>query len=490
MTTRNRYQLIVALLICLLSASCSISRDSHPRDRTTAFVHVNLIPMDRERVIPDQTVIVKDGLIVAIGPADATTLPRNTQSIEGEGQYLMPGLVDMHVHIFNAMDKGETDPLLLPLFLANGVTTVRNMPGSPEVLELRERIARGDLLGPRIYTTGPILDGDPPFWQGSVPIETAGEAEAAVAAQKAAGYDAVKVLANLSPEAYASVLKAAAAHGLPVYGHVPTRMDLRDALRQGQRSFEHVSHFMVHLLPDDSPVRARLVAYWNGDEPISLQVGRDLLGLSEPYGGMQPDEIRALARRIADAGVWVCPTLVGTRRIATGAEEFAALQQPAWMRYVGQDARASWALLADLLSAEPGEPAIQQQNYQTILGAIRIMHEEGVPLLLGTDAIVAGFSAHEELAILVEAGLKPFEALAAATRDAADFLGASEISGTIEVGKRADLLLVRENPLEDVGSASDLAGVMANGQWIPDHELDSMLEAVARTYREAESIVP
>lgn len=189
--------------------------------RPAAFVSVNVVPMDSERIIADQTVLIQNGRIRAIGPADTIPIPEAVVRIAGTGMYLMPGLADMHAHL--AHDE-DADPDALVVFLAAGVTTVRNMWGQPTHLEWRKRINDGDLLGPNIYSVGPITDGDPPFWSGGSVVRTPDDAAKEVADQKRAGYDGMKVFTNLSPDVYKAILDAAKAHDFPVYGHVPTRI--------------------------------------------------------------------------------------------------------------------------------------------------------------------------------------------------------------------------------------------------------------------------
>jgi imidazolonepropionase-like amidohydrolase len=477
----------IVALVCLLSAGCAISQDTDTSESAIAITHVNLIPMDRERVIPDQTVIIQNGRIASIGPADATELPGDMSLvIDGRGQYLMPGLADMHVHLSN---YGLNDLVMLSLLLANGVTTVRNMHGNPEILEWRGRIADGDLVGPRIYTTGPILDGEPPFWSGSVAIETPEEAEQAVAAQKKAGYDGVKILTAISPEAYEAVLAAAAKHEIPVYGHAPIRLGLENALNGGQRSFEHMQDFMYALLPEDSPVWAEVVAAWTDKSRRNLQTM-----LIRPYTHVDGDRIEPLAESAEAAGVWICPTLLVSRQYSASPEEFGALQRAPTMPYAEPNERERWTGTVNVFSSDMGDPAAMKRSYLTMLHAVGVMHEAGVRLLVGTDSpglfVLPGFSVHEELETFVEAGLTPFEALAAATRDAAEFLEASDELGTVQVGRRADLILVKGNPLEDVRHTSELAGVMANGSWFSEDALDALLEDAARNYREAAAKAP
>jgi imidazolonepropionase-like amidohydrolase len=455
-------------------------------EATIAIENVNVVPMDREAVLPDQTVMVRDGKIVSVAPASEANVPAFATRIDGTGKYLMPGLADMHVHL---LQYGVTDPGVLSLFLANGVTTVRNMMGNPEILEWRRRIEEGDLIGPRIYTTGPILDGEPPYWPGSVAIETREQAEQEVAAEKMAGYDGVKVLAGIPPEAYEAVLAAAGKHDIPVYGHAPARLGLENVVHGGQRSFEHMQDFMYALLPKDSPIRDEVVAAWTNKNQRNLQSM-----LIRPYTHADGDNIEPLAKRIAASGGWMCPTLITVRGIASSPEEFAVLQRAPSKRYVEPDERERWKRTTNVFSSETGDPAALKRAYRTMLNAVGAMHDAGVRLLVGTDSpspfVVPGFSVHEELEIFMEAGLTSFEALAAATRDAAEFLTASEAFGTVQVGRRADLILVKGNPLEDVSHTSELAGVMANGTWFSEKELDAMLEKVAEDYRKAAAKAP
>ena len=190
----------------------------------------------RRRLLADQTVLVSGGSIIGVGHRDDVPVPETFTAIDGTGKYLMPGLADMHVHL-----EYFDDPGVLDLFLANGVTTVRNMDGRPYILEWRDRIARGEWRGPTIHTAGPILDGDPPLRDDNLAIGTADDAGRAVGDQASAGYDFLKVYTNLSAEGYAAVLEAAEARGLPVAGHVPRGVDVEEFLVSGIRSIEHVT---------------------------------------------------------------------------------------------------------------------------------------------------------------------------------------------------------------------------------------------------------
>lgn len=207
-----------------------------------AFVDVTVVPMDEERLLEHQTVLIQDGRISAMGPASDVDVPDEAKRIEGSGRFLMPGLADMHVHY--------NEPSYAALFVANGVTTVRNMWGVPFHVVAREQIRRGEGFGPTIYTCGPIMDGSPPIWPGSTVIETHEEAWRSVAEQKQQGYDFLKVYSNLSREAFDAIVGAAREHSMRVVGHVSDGVGLRHALESGQASIEHLQGYLPALVPE------------------------------------------------------------------------------------------------------------------------------------------------------------------------------------------------------------------------------------------------
>ena len=463
---RRSLAAICSTLLLLLWIACATTRDAGEASDAIAFVGVHVVPMTSEgAVLADRTVIVRDGRIAAVGPRRDVEIPVGALTIDGAGRYLVPGLADLHVHL-----EYFDDPDLLVLFLANGVTTVRNMDGRPGILEWRNRIAAGELLGPTIVTAGPILDGDPPLLPDNTVVRNAAEAASAVAAQAEAGYDFIKVYTNLSSEAYEAVLATAKERGLPVAGHIPRTMDLDRLLASGQISIEHLDGYDDAIEADDSPVRNR----WHWSK----------LYMAMPA---EPEKIRAAASRTAASGVWNVPTLVVKDKVAPLEEMVRWLDRPE-MRYLPQ-ARAAWdprtwdpqrARLIRNLDAEDQETLARGRENR--LALVRALHEAGAGLLIGTDTpnpfVLPGFAIHEELRAFVDAGLTPSEALAAATREPARFLKTSDF-GTVEPGKRADLLLLEANPLEDVGHLTRRTGVMVRGRWLPEEELQGMLERLA-----------
>lgn len=450
---RNQRKTVLALWIpyvvsisFIALAHCEREESDIRTTRAVAFVEVNVVPMDGEHIIERQTVIIKDGKISKIGPASKLQVPPDALKIDGRGRYLMPGLADMHMHL-NYEEE-------LVLLLGNGVTTVRNMSGFSEFLDWRKRICDGDLLGPTILTTGPIIDGNPSNFEESTIIETPEEAAKEVLAQKEKGYDAIKILSNLSPDVYEAIIAAAKEHNLSVYGHVPKRVGLERVLDSGQHSIEHMKDFYDMLLPSDS-----------SDEQADL--------------GKIPD----LAARTAAKGVWVCPTLGMYRIYAVNSEELKTICSHLSMKYVPVQHRDPWDEVERYLFSDQWDNKGARQMLDDVFQIVKGLHDAGTKLIVGTDSPipfqVPGFSVHRELQDFVNLGMTPYETIKAATRNAAEFLGALDEFGTVAVGRRADLILVKANPLNDVANITKRVGVMVRGRWLSESELQKKLDMFA-----------
>lgn len=399
--------------------------------RIVAFVHVNVIPMNSERVLADQTVIVHEGTVTHMGPSKLVETPTDAYVVNAQGNYLMPGLADMHVHL--------REEHYLLLMLANGVTTVRNMAGTPQTLEWREQITAGTRLGPQIFTSGPFLDEVAMYDECNRELETPQGAACVVAAQQALGYDFIKVYDGLRPTSYLNIMQAAQSVHMPVVGHVPDAMTIWQALEAGQNSIEHM----------------------------------------DGYFGVESNAMPAVITQTVETGVWNCPTLIMLQRFEPTGGACTEMQQEI-VAYVPAWVRESWYL--------PQDFHVQGYEYGATHAAycqlVQDLHEAGAHLLLGTDApepcAVPGFAVHQELQNLVDCGLTPFEALQTATVEAAQFLGRSNEFGTIALGQRADLILLDANPLEDVGHVRQQVGVMVKGQWYPRTQLEMMLKELTK----------
>lgn len=409
-----------------------------------AFVDVNVITMESDAVLPHRTVVVSGDRIETIGAVDAVAIPMGARRIEGGGLFLMPGLVDMHVHLNDEFD-------LLP-YVANGVTTVRNLAGFESHVLLRERIAKGEILGPTLFTAGPPVTG----------LRDPAAAEAIVAAQAEAGFDGVKIYDGISREAYAALVAAARKHGLSPSGHVPRNLRLEDVLAAKPDSIDHLEEYIYSRF--------------------------------EP--GLDTSGIARAARETKEAGTAVCTTLVTFDLIGRQVADLAPLLGRFENRYVGPVFRRVWnegsnSYRRRIPVAQVPELRRRLAFQKRLLAGLR---DAGVPILLGTDAggppfVLPGFSVHEELAHLVSAGLTPFEALRAATATPAEFLGEGGEFGTIGPGRRADLLLLHGNPLEDVANASLVAGVAARGRYLDAKDLRAKLDELAALRARDEAIL-
>jgi cytosine/adenosine deaminase-related metal-dependent hydrolase len=383
-------------------------------------------------------------------------IPKDALRIDGRGKYLMPGLIDMHVHL--------KLPEYLLLYVANGVTTVRNMRGEPRHLEWRARVAKGEMLGPQIYTTGPILDGDPPFGKGGQIVRNSKEAEQAVAEHKQAGYDFIKVYNNLSKESYDAIIAAGKKYNIEVVGHVPLELGLEYALKSRQHSIEHAENFIYSYFHDD----------------------------------LDESKIPYVAKAVRDAGVWVCPTLVTFQYVVLQTEQgpdLTELLQRPELKYIAPSVRQSWLPENnEYLTRFEGNESRRKnaarrfrRQLEFLKLVVKGLHDAGARLVVGSDAaipfVLPGFSVMEEIKLFVEVGYTPLEAIKAATRDAAECLNRLDEFGTIAVGKRADLILLSGNPLENIANLNNRAGVMVRGRWFTEGELQKRLNSLAESYR-------
>ncbi len=436
-----------------------------PRGRgRRALVDVAVLDTVAGAVIDHQTVVVDGSRILAVGPADRTPLPPGTRVVWDSGGLVLPGLADMHVHV-----HGEADLLL---FLLHGVTTVRNMWGTSRHLAWRRGIEDGRILGPTLYTTGPIVDGAPPYWNGCVPLGTAEAAVEEVRRQKSAGYSAVKVYNNLTRDVYDTIVAEANRQGLPVVGHVPKEVELAGALAAGQRSIEHLEGWLEAIQSTQAPWRGR---------PLT----------SEEYlragDFIDPTRIPQVADEVAKSGSWSCPTLIVYEAFASPSQVGERLARPE-MRWCPPKLLAHWDPSKDFrLRSLPQEfwdrmPAVLEGRR----GIVRALRASGARLIVGTDTpnpwVVPGYSLHSELERLVQCGYSNLEVLQMATARASEFLGTPGEFGVIRPGARADLLLVEDNPLVDLSVLRHPRGVMVQGRWLSEGELERLSGALLRSY--------
>ncbi len=470
---------LVAAAIAISGTVASAGASGPPLAAPVALIGVNVIPMDDERVLPGQTVLIKDGRISQIGPASAVAIPRGATRIDGRGRYLLPGLADMHAHLSGYVTAPNADKFGIAraemlLYVATGVTLVRNMAGSPDHLEYRRRVAAGEMLGPRIFTATPVVDGPNPVWPFSIKMTDTADADALVEGFVADVYDQIKVYNELPRAAYAALMDAAAKRGLKVVGHVPFSIGIDGALAAGQYSIEHQRGYD-----------------YDGVRPQALLIngGRNAERFSS-WQHMSDDRMRDLVRKTVAAGTWNCPTFV-VDDMLSNADKRADVARSDLIRYVHPDTRAT--ILSNELDQmfPPDASAAIRASFSQKEKLLKMLSDAGAGLLVGTDTVVPylvpGFTPIDEMRWFVDAGLTPYQALRAATSVPAQFLGIDSDSGTIAVGKRADLLLVDANPLVDIGNLWRQSGVLLNGRWLARAEILRMLAAQAATFPQAVS---
>lgn len=429
------------------------------QERATAFVDVTVIPMDRDRSVHHQTVVVRGDRIVAVGPTNRVTVPDGATPVDGRGKYLIPGLAEMHAHIPGGQESDSVVERVLFLYVSGGITTIRGMLGHPRHLELRARAARNDLLSPTIYAAGPSFNG--------TSVTTPEAAVRAVEEQKAAGYDLLKIHPGLKLEVFDALVGTARRVGIRYAGHVPAEVGLARAIEARYWSIEHLDGYVEAMLRPDAPVPASESAFFG------MNLGEHL----------DESRLASLVQATKAAGVWNVPTQVLMENlIAVPADELARRPE---MRYVPAGTLAQWTETRNTVLQQTGSTTESARRMLEVRRRlIRELHAAGAGLLLGSDAPqvwnVPGFSTHRELESLVAAGLTPWQALKTGTRNVALFFGTLSETGTIETGKRADLVLLDADPLADIRNTTRRAGVMLRGRWLPQAEIEAKLEAVAK----------
>ena len=413
----------------------------------TAFVNVNVIPMTSDVVLREQTVVVEDGVITAIGNVDVVPVPENAAIVDGTDRYLMPGLTEMHGHVTGTGD--DEIERLFSLFLANGVTTVRGMLGRPSHLRLRDDIAAGKIFGPRLITSGPSFNGN-----SVTGIE---QGARKVREQHAAGYDFLKIHPGLSKAEFEAIADTANDIGIPFAGHVPVAAGIDAALAKGMATIDHLDGYMASLLPPNTDTSGGYGGFF--DVMLADQVIEDRIA-------------DVVAATLA-AGVGNVPTESLFEQIVN-AVPAADLGNRAEMRYVPAATVRQWERSKEATLSERGfNPEVAARAIEIRRGLILALHEAGATILLGSDAPqifnVPGFSLHHELEFMVSSGLTPFEALQAGTIAPARFFGIE--TGAVAVGRIGDLVLLDANPIEDIANSRRVHGVLAAGRWSTAEDL-------------------
>ena len=502
---RRRLGPLAALLVLLVAVSPAHAKQK-PKPKWLVFTNVTVVDVRDGTSRPGMTVVIRDQRITGIAKQALIQIDRNVQVVNATGQYLIPGLWDMHVHLTLRPEPRLASETLLPLLLAHGVVGVRDMGGDWEqIQQLRKEIAGGKLAGFTLLSPGPFVDGPRPASASVVPVANAAEARAAVRSLKARGVDFIKVQAKLSRESYLAVADEAKRQGIPFAGHVPESMNAGEVSDAGQRSLEHLSP----ALPGDAGIlfacsareaelRRELAALNQAGEKPDAKLddlrARTRALQSKLLDSYEPAKANALVARLAGNRTWVAPTLIWSQSFRPLSPQ--DLGQGVPLQYVPAATRQRWEAGRKryVESVPPETFALTRRIAEKSLALAGTLHRAGVPLLAGTDSFdgfdISGFSLHQELELLVKAGLRPAEALQAATLNPAKFLGRERDLGAVEKGKLADLVLLDADPLQDIRNTRKISGVVLNGRFFDRVELDRMLAGVEAAAKAAQGQAP
>ncbi|MBC7827340.1 MAG: amidohydrolase family protein [Chitinophagaceae bacterium] len=439
-------KLVFLSIFLLLATAIKAQNAIDNRQQEIVFHSVSIIPMDKERVIENQTVVVKNGKITAIGDQAKIKYGQNALVIDAKGKYLIPGLAEMHAHV-PPVDNIEPMQEVVLLFALKGVTTIRGMLGHPLHLELRSKLQRDEIIGPRFYTSGPSFSGNT--------VKTAEGGAEMVRGQKQAGYDFLKLHPGLTKETFAAIAKTAKEVNIPFAGHVSYDVGVWTAIDAGYATIDHLDGFVESLVP--------------GIENISEQQN----GLFAMFSSSKADtsRIQKLMTALREKNIWVVPTQALAERWFAPGKDPEALKNEPEMIYMAPTTVTGWVNTKKNLMNNANYNAEAINRFITLRRKlIYECNKNGVGLLLGSDAPqvfdVPGFSIHHELQYMVDAGLTPYEALRTGTVNVAAFYKRSNDMGVIKTGAVSDLVLLNGNPLKDISQTKNIEGVMVGNHWL------------------------
>ncbi len=441
-------------------------------DAPLVLKNVTVVDVRTGMLQPDQTVIIEGNHITFVGPTKAVKFSGRAQLVDGRNLFVIPGLWDMHVHLVFGDWFPDAQEISLPLFVAHGVTGVRDMGSELDIVQgWRNEIEPGRLIGPRIRTSGPMLDGPKPRFPSSIAIATPEDGRRAVADLKRRGADFIKLQSLIPREGVFAIAEESKRQEIAFEGHVPDSVRASEMSEAGMKSFEH------------------LIGIFEGSSPAE----DDFLKGNKTEGRFLTtyDSARAtsLASILATNQTWQCPTLVWER--GGNLIDATDFSKDARVKYVpGSWRTKTWKRFTDEITQDYGNDdlATRKKFIEKELEVVGMLHKAGVPFLAGTDTpagvhIFPGFSLHEELQRFVAAGFTPVEALQTATLNPARFFGMEDQLGSVEKGKLADLVLLKANPLDDIANTQKIAAVIVNGRYFSSKDLEKMLAGIEASAR-------
>ena len=463
-------KVLAVLLFSTLPVLLLAKPNQSTRLKPIVLTHVTVIDATGAPAKSDMIVVITGDRITELGKSQAVRLPKDAQVVDATGKFLMPGLWDMHIHWY-LKDY-------LTLFIANGVTGARLMWGMPMHQQWRKEIESGSLRGPRLVIASPIVDGPNPVWGGSVSVRDDPEARQAVSKARLEGADFIKVYSRLTREAYFAIADETKKQGIPFAGHIPQSVTVAEASDAGQKSIEHLTGVLTACssreeeLRKESELRGQAI-------PNPANIRQSTRSMLESFNAEKAASLFARFKRNQN---WQCPTLTVLR--STASLDDPALRDDPRLKYMPPSIRLQWDPTKDFRfknrTAEDFD--LSRLVFKKQVEVVGAMRRAGVEFLAGTDALnpycFPGFSLHDELVLLVSAGLTPMEALQAATVNPARYLGREKELGTVEKGKLADLVLLDANPLEDIRNTQKINAVMFGGRLITKSELQETFATV------------
>ena len=470
------HRLLPVLVAVLPAASLSAQVDrGHLTSGALAITNVTVIPMTTDTVLRGATVVARNGRIVAVGPARDVPVPTGARRIDGKGRYLIPGLADMHVHLYaDGAMPDSVAPYELGVMVANGVTSARIMSGTPEHFGLRADVAAGRVRGPQLWIASPQFAGKP--YENTRVVTTPDEARVAVRQMADSGYDFIKLTLHISRPVYDAVVDEARRAGIRVIGHVDPQVGVARAIAAGQQ-IEHLDNYFEAVLADSAPMKESV----SGGLVYRLQNWPSLDFVDDR-------KLAAVAGATARAGIWSVPTLVVfNEAFAIGHSDDEIRRRPDWALMPAEQRELYLKTRTRYWSAANAEvrtDARRRRYVQVRNALVKAIHDSGGRIMTGSDTPewfhAYGFGLHRELQALVQAGLTPWQALEAATRNPAEFLGGARDWGTIAPGMRADLVLLDADPLADIRHTTRIVGVALGGTWMERGAVDRMVQAAAQ----------
>ncbi len=469
-----RHSTLCALAVAALATPVGADQGKPSRSALApgsfAITDVTVIPMTGDATLRDATVVVRDGRIAEIGATRNVKVPSGARRVNGRGKYLIPGLADMHTHLYSDGDVPDSvGKYELGVMLASGVTATRLMIGTSEHFALRRQVEAGNVAGPQLWIASPQFTGKEDV--NSRVVTTPEDARAAVKEMAERGYDFIKLTLFITPPVYDAIVEEAERRRIPVVGHVDPDVGVARALRAGQQ-IEHLDNYLESVLADSAPMKTSVSdrglfrpKYW------------------ESLDWIDDRKVERIAGETARARIFTCPTLtVFKTAFALGQSLDEIRSRPDWA-IMPPEMRKLYLAAREKYWSQAASEERRMRYVEVRNRLVKAIADSGGKIMAGSDTpewfFGYGWTIHRELESLVAAGLTPHQALAAATRNPAEFLRASKEWGTIEKGKRADLLLLDGNPLEDIRNTSRIEAVVLGGRWLDREERERMIAEAA-----------